>query len=300
MSGSRDASTQRRSGTGLLSRLARDVRGNTLAIVGAALVPLTAMIGSGVDMSRAYMAKHRLQSACDAAALAARRVMKNDTLDATVKAEAVKFFNFNFAQGLYQTDAFTPDVTTPSTGTVRVTAATKIPTAIMSIFGFKKLNLAVTCDASQNFVNTDIVLVLDVTGSMAHDVNDNTTTDPSATKIQALRDAVIALYDQLAPIQTQLEANGLRLRYAVVLYSSAVNVGKLIYAKNSSYIVDSADYQSRQPQYQQNSITKTACQVYDNWSWTKTSSTWVSPATGTCTYTSLSGSQGGTFTGNYV
>ncbi len=53
---------------GFLARLARDVRGNTLAIVGAALVPLSAMIGSGVDMSRAYMAKTRLQSACDAAA----------------------------------------------------------------------------------------------------------------------------------------------------------------------------------------------------------------------------------------
>ena len=60
---------------GFLTRLARDVRGNTLAIVGAALVPLAGMIGSGVDMSRAYMAKTRLQSACDAAALAGRRVM---------------------------------------------------------------------------------------------------------------------------------------------------------------------------------------------------------------------------------
>ena len=52
-------------GRGFLSRLVRDSRGNTLAIVGAALIPLTAMIGSGVDMSRAYMAKTRLQMACE-------------------------------------------------------------------------------------------------------------------------------------------------------------------------------------------------------------------------------------------
>src|SRR5882757_6185881 len=86
-----------------LGRLARDARGNTLAIVAATLVPLAGMIGSGVDMSRAYMARTRLQSACDAGALAGRRVMQNDTLDANVTSEANRFFNFNFTQGLYST-----------------------------------------------------------------------------------------------------------------------------------------------------------------------------------------------------
>ena len=47
--------------TGVLARLCRDTRGNTLAIVAASLVPLTAMIGSGLDMSRAYLAQNRLQ-----------------------------------------------------------------------------------------------------------------------------------------------------------------------------------------------------------------------------------------------
>ena len=62
------------------------------------------MIGSGVDMSRAYMAKTRLQSACDAAALAGRRIMSNDTMTDAVRNEATRFFNFNFRQGLYDTD----------------------------------------------------------------------------------------------------------------------------------------------------------------------------------------------------
>src|SRR3954470_11325217 len=91
---------------GFMRRLARDTRGNTLAIVGAALVPLAGMIGSGVDMSRAYMAKTRLQSACDAGALAGRRVMQNDTLDSAVINEANRFFNFNFPQHLYGTPTF--------------------------------------------------------------------------------------------------------------------------------------------------------------------------------------------------
>src|SRR3954464_6733616 len=234
---------------GFLRRLASDARGNTLAIVGAALVPLAGMIGSGVDMSRAYMAKTRLQSACDAAALAGRRVMQNDTLDATVTNEAVRFFNFNFPQRLYSTATFTPAVTRPSTGTVRVTASTTIPTSIMKIFGFTSLPLSGTCDASLNFVNTDVMLVLDTTGSMDNDVNDNVTSTDSARKITALRDAVMALYDQLAPTQTQLQAAGMRLRYGVVPYSSTVNVGALIRAANASYISDSVTYQSRVANY---------------------------------------------------
>jgi Flp pilus assembly protein TadG len=250
-------------GSGFLGRLARDARGNTLAIIGAALVPLAGMIGSGVDMSRAYMAKTRLQSACDAAALAGRRVMQNDTLNATVTNEAIRFFNFNFPQRLYNTATFTPSVTRPSTGTVRVTASTTIPTSIMKIFGFTSLPLNVTCDASLNFVNTDIMLVLDTTGSMDNDVNDNYTTNDSARKITALRDAVMALYDQLAPTATQLQAAGMRLRYGVVPYSSTVNVGALIRSVNASYLADSVTYQSRQVNY--NTLNSNSSSVGPYW-----------------------------------
>jgi Flp pilus assembly protein TadG len=247
---------------GFLGRLARDTRGNTLAIIGAALVPLAGMIGSGVDMSRAYMARTRLQSACDAGALAGRRVMQNDTLTTSVTTEANRFFNFNFPQGLYSTAAFTPTVTRPSTGTVRMTASTTIPTSIMRIFGFTTLPLNVTCDASLNFVNTDIMLVLDTTGSMDNDVNDASTTIDANRKITALRDAVMAMYDALAPTQTQLEAAGMRLRYGVVPYSSSVNVGALIRAVNPAYLVDSWNYQSRVANYNTLNSNSTAGATY--------------------------------------
>ncbi|MGQ0558771.1 MAG: TadE/TadG family type IV pilus assembly protein [Sphingosinicella sp.] len=232
-----------------LARLARDTKGNTLAVVAAGLIPLTAMIGSGVDMSRAYMAKTRLQSACDAAALAGRRVMTNDTVDSTVINEARRYFNFNFPQALYNTAAFTAAVTRPSSGTVRVAASTTIPTTVMSLFGFNTLPLDVSCDASLNFVNTDILLVLDTTGSMDWDINGNYTASDSARRITALRDAVMALYDELTPVQTQLEANGLRLRYGIVPYSTTVNVGSLIRGMNSNHLGSDVEYQTRVARY---------------------------------------------------
>jgi Flp pilus assembly protein TadG len=225
-------------GRNFLSRLAQDAKGNTLAIVGAALVPLTAMIGSGVDMSRAYMAKTRLQMACDAAALAGRRVMQNDQMSDAVTAEATRFFNYNFNQGQYGTAAFTPAVSRPASGTIRVAASTTIPTTVMRMFGFNNLPLSVTCDAQLSFVNTDVMLVLDVTGSMAEYID-------GTQKIVSLRDAVLALYDELSPIQTQLEANGMRLRYGIVPYSTTVNVGALIRAVNPNYLVNSMTYNSR-------------------------------------------------------
>lgn len=274
-----------------LARLRRDARGNTLAIVGAALVPLTAMIGSGVDLSRAYMAKTRLQSACDAASLAGRRAMTNDTMSNTVRTEAIKFFNFNFQQGLYDTAAFTPQVTRPGVGVVKVTASTTIPTVIMDMFGFATLPLRVECDASQNFVNTDIILVLDVTGSMLQDINGNSTSNTANQKITALRDAVLALYDELAPIQTQLQANNMRLRYGIVPYSSGINVGRLLRAANANNVVsDQWNYFSRRPIFEMDSprvqynIRKGSCEDRDNWSWQRTSGS-GSSALGTCTYT---------------
>ena len=60
---------------------------------------------------------------------------------------------------------------------------------------------------------------------------------------------MLALYDQLKPIQDQLQSQGLRLRYGVVPYSSSVNVGKLLYAADPTWIVDGFNYQSRVANY---------------------------------------------------
>ena len=45
----------------MLQNLRTDTKGNALAIFAAALVPLVAMVGSGLDVSLAYMAKAKMQ-----------------------------------------------------------------------------------------------------------------------------------------------------------------------------------------------------------------------------------------------
>src|SRR6188768_3744168 len=98
----------RRWRTGPIGRLLRDCAGNTLAIVAAALFPLLGMIGGAVDMSRGYLTESRLQQACDAGVLAARkRLGTQAAVDGHIPAQVgqfgQRFFNINFRNGVYGT-----------------------------------------------------------------------------------------------------------------------------------------------------------------------------------------------------
>lgn len=227
----------------LIARLARDRRGNVIMLSAFYIMVLLAVIGSGVDLGRAYASRTRMQHACDAAVLAGRRAMTAGSVDSAVTAEVTKFFNFNFPQRAFGTSAFTPTVSSApgSAQTVVLTAASTSPVTVMKIFGFSALPISVTCNAKQDFVNTDVVLVLDTTGSM----KDPATPSDTVSKIAGVRNAVLALYDQLAPTQAALQAAGMRLRYGIVPYSSTVNVGAAIMAANPSYMATQATYQSR-------------------------------------------------------
>lgn len=228
---------------GFLTRLLHNEAGNTLAIVAAAIFPLMAVIGSGVDMSRAYMAKSRLQQACDAAALAGRRAMTGASMTADDKAEAKKFFDFNFPQESFGTAKFTPSIASKEgeTTTVTVSANTTIPTSVMQIFGYDGLAISTSCDSKFDIGNTDVMLVLDTTGSMKESISDGS--GGTTTRMAALRQAVKDFYDVLGAGDNSTG----RIRYGFVPYASTVNVGYLL---PSEYLIggtsgESWAYQTR-------------------------------------------------------
>src|SRR3546814_3652994 len=66
-----------------------------------AIVPVIGIVGSAVDIGRAYMTQLRLQQACDAGVLAGRRAMGGATYSDAAEAEADKMFNFNFPEAKY-------------------------------------------------------------------------------------------------------------------------------------------------------------------------------------------------------
>ena len=240
---------------GFLRALLRDRAGNTLALVASAMVPLLAMIGGGIDMGRSYLSQSRLQQACDAGVLAARKKLGSEVattgeVPAEVVAIGERFFDINFRDGAYGSIdrdfqmSLEPDLAISGVATVVV------PTSVMKIFGFNEVPIEVHCEAKLNFSNTDVMMVLDTTGSMRQ-----TNPGDSSPKIDVMRQVVKTFH-------TQLEASkaaGTRVRYGFVPYSANVNVGYLL---KSGWMVDEWAYQGRRSVRTEGTGTKTTTWTY--------------------------------------
>ncbi|NBW76629.1 MAG: hypothetical protein EBR34_12650 [Sphingomonadaceae bacterium] len=225
-------------GQSFLSRLARDLAGNTLAMLAAGLFPLLALVGGGVDMGRSYLAQSRLQQACDAGVLAARKklgsqVVTTGEVPADVTTIGNRFFNINFRAGAYGSVNRAFEMTLEPDYAITGDASVEVPTTIMNLFGYDKTDLTVACQAKLNFSNTDVMFVLDTTGSMAW-----TNPGDSQPRIEVLRDVVKDFHAQLEGSKTP----GTVIRYGFLPYSTNVNVGGIL---DADWMVDEWNYQGR-------------------------------------------------------
>lgn len=223
-----------------MQRLGNDSRGNTLVIVAAAVIPMLALVGAAIDTGRGYLSRTRLQQACDAGVLATRKkigstVITNSVIPTDASAAGNRFFNLNFRDGAYGTTARAFVMTLGSDYTISGIASAQVPTVIMRLFGYVNLPVSVSCSAQFNYANTDIMMVLDTTGSM-NEIN----AGDSSSKISILRQTVKDFY---AAVETN-KSQGVRVRYGFVPYSTNVNVGFLL---KSKWMVDQAMYESRSP-----------------------------------------------------
>ncbi len=223
---------------GLLSRLASDTGGNTIMLVAASLMPLLAMIGGGVDMGRSYLSQSRLQQACDAGVLAARKELGTDglvidSIPDAVDAIGQDFFDVNFREGAYGTGDRSFTMELGEDYSITGSATVDVPTTIMRVFGYSNVPVRVSCTAQLNMSDTDIMMVLDTTGSM----NWSNPGD-SETRIEALRRVAKGFYAQL-----ETAKGNSTIRYGFVPYSTNVNVGWLL---QSGWMVDEWHYQGRE------------------------------------------------------
>lgn len=233
-----------------LTSLARDTRGNTLAIVAASIIPLAGMVGGGVDISRMYIVKTRLQHACDAGALAGRKQMGGGTWaynSNAAQTAANRFFDANIQASPYGASSVTKAYT-ESAGKVTGAASATVPMTIMRVFGRTTETLNVTCDAEMRLPNTDVMFVLDTTGSM----NDKAVSTDTQTKMEALKSSVKCFYEIVARLDTAETCatgtpsggtgNTVQIRFGFMPYATNVNVGKLL---PTTYFADSWNYQTR-------------------------------------------------------
>ena len=242
------------------TRLLRDEGGNTLAMVAAGLVPLLAMVGGAVDMSRDYMVKTRLQQACDAGVLAGRKAVGNGTYGDAAKAQAARFFNANFPAGYQEGTQLSFTSSSANNGTtVDGVASVRVPNLVMFIFGMAHTDLSVTCTSALDVTNVDVTMVLDTTGSMDDPISDGL--GGTTTKIAALRAAMKQFY---ATVKTASNGTTARARYSFVPYAQTVNVGKIVYATNPDWMDYTHSYQSREAQWRNETDTSKPPVGYTN------------------------------------
>ncbi|MCB2079451.1 MAG: pilus assembly protein [Novosphingobium sp.] len=198
-------------------RLLRDKAGNTILIGAVAMIPLAAMVGGALDMSITYMARAKLQNACDAAVLAGRQSMEGNLWSDDVETEARRFFDFNFPAGTHDARNLTFSIAQNEDDPAELlgTASVLIPTSLMGMFGFRDMAISVTCDAKRDQGHNDVVLVLDVTGSM----NDYAS-GGGGRKIARLRNGARGLFRALDDDSRSVT------RFGIVPYSHTVNVAR--------------------------------------------------------------------------
>lgn len=243
-----------------MSRLLKNEEGNILALFAAAVIPVFGLVGGGVDMSRIYLSQTRLQGACDAGALIGRKTMglgKWADNSNAANTQAEKLFDQNFPSGVYGTTNRVRSFA-ESKGIVTGTASVTIPMTLMRVLGQESQTVNVNCQAELRVPNTDVMFVLDTTGSMDRSIPDS---DSSESKINGLRTAVKCFYEALAkkdigdiepshcgetsdPVASNI--GNVTIRFGFVPYAVNVNVGKLL---PLDYMADRWTYQSREASF---------------------------------------------------
>lgn len=191
----------------LLRSMRRFTRETTaaVAIVFALSIPMfIGAAGVALDLAQAYNVKNRLANAVDKAALAAGSTTGSAE---DIEMQVHKFIEANYPEGSLGT-AFNISVSL-SDGIVTVAASARVKTSFMSIMGTEYLDVHQETVVKRELGGVEVVLVLDVTGSMA------------GSNIAALKTASTNFLNIMFQRITDPEY----LKIGIVPFSASVNVG---------------------------------------------------------------------------
>ena len=193
-------------------RLRGDRRGAVAIFLAFAILPMIGFVGIATDTARAYLVKSRLSSALDSAALAGGLVMFESTRDADVQ----MYFNANFPPGYMHATVSGPQITVDEASeTLTLTAGASIPTSFMRVFGYETMTVTAMAEATRKMIALDVVLAIDMSGSMSSGVAGG-----GGTRIQAARGAATELID----ILFGSDSSKARLNIGLVPWNGKVNV----------------------------------------------------------------------------
>jgi Flp pilus assembly protein TadG len=146
----------------LLRRLVFNRKGNVSAIVALSLPALMLVLGGSIDAGVAYNARSKLQSAADAAVLAAASsgstdfAFLSDLADQYFQANSADQTNINGLSGQLS----------ESGDGLRYSVSGQVETAFLKMIGKTEIDLEISAQANRETTGAEIVMVLDTTGSM--------------------------------------------------------------------------------------------------------------------------------------
>ena len=204
------------------STLAHCHRGAVSAVVALSIAPMVATVGLAIDTARGYLVKARLSQAIDAAGLAGGRVMSSANRDSDIR----MYFNANFPTGYLGAQIVGPTITPSADGTkLTLSATATVPTTFLAVAHISHMNVQASNQITRQIKPLDVVLSMDLSGSMA-------TTDAGGglSRLQATRNAATTLVNILYGANTTSSI----LKIGLVPWNGKVNVWLAGQAYNSA------------------------------------------------------------------
>ncbi|MEO0671593.1 MAG: pilus assembly protein [Pseudomonadota bacterium] len=193
----------------------RDQRGVVAIIFGFSIVFLAGVAGLAVDTSRQMLVSQKTGDLLDATAMMAAKLLDAEELnDSQIKERAEAYFNAQANDFAMQKKVtYSNFKTTPnrSQHQVDVTVDVRMPTTLGKVVSIDEMAFKRTSSVVYKSRKLEIVLVLDVTGSMC---------EPCA-KIESLRAAAKSMIDTLYEGRPTKGS----VRVALVPYAASVNAG---------------------------------------------------------------------------
>ncbi len=236
----------------LLSRFARDERGNIAIIFGLMTITIVTLVGGAVDYGRWLNARSQTQAAIDSALLAAGRTAQVSSGNETLSLAAANSYYTQMKSNITVDD--TVHFTAANSATeFAAKGSTYVNTPFLSLIGIEKLPVLQLGDVTQakstiaqggnSGSSIEISMMLDTTGSM------------SGQKIIDLKAAAKDLID----IVIWSDQSQYTSRVALAPFSEVVNAGSYFQAVTNQNPVPASHYVYPTTCYNNNGTLKNSC-----------------------------------------
>lgn len=218
-----------RLGLSLFRRFLRDRSGNIIMIFALSILPILAVVGTAIDISRIQSAKMQLSTLLDQAVLASANLSTTEDPEDLIE----DWMESQVAQFGYAPSDLEVDVTSTlafNSRDVRATASIKVPTLMMYMFNKDSTTIEVKAAAVQSITNIEIAMVLDISSSMR------------GQRLTSLKAASTDFVDIILNPSNQATTS-----INIVPFGGTVNIGDSLFNKfavlstNSSTIIDPDD-----------------------------------------------------------